>query len=90
MAPSSPVAASRRSLSRSLESWNSGVLRPQEKPRMRREGQRRRLAAERLGARARGADHGAVAAVHAVEIADRHHGAGSGPASMSRRRRARR
>ena len=51
------------------------VLRPQELPRMRREGQRRRLAAKRLGARQRGADHRAVAAMHAVEIADRHHGA---------------
>ena len=51
------------------------VLRPQEKPRMRRESERRGLAAERLGARKRGADHRAVAAMHAVEIADRHHGA---------------
>jgi hypothetical protein len=40
---------------------------------MRREGQSRGLAPERLGARASGADHRAVAAVHAVEIADRHH-----------------
>ena len=35
----------------------------------------RGLAPERLGALQRGTDHGAVAAVHAVEIADRHHGA---------------
>ena len=51
------------------------VLRPQEKPRMRRESQRRGLAAERLGARQGRPDHRAVAAMHAVEIADRHHGA---------------
>ena len=75
MAPSSPVAASRRSLSRSLDKLEQRVLRPQEQPRMRREGQRRGLAPERLGALERGADHGAVAAMHAVEIADRHHGA---------------
>ena len=84
MAPSSPVAASRRNLSRSLESWNSGVLRPQEQPRMRREGQRRGLAAERLGALERGADHGAMAAMHAVEIADRHHGAVQRPLDAMR------
>ena len=51
------------------------VLRAQEHARMRRERQRRRLAAERLGALERGADHGAVAAMHAVEVADRHHAA---------------
>ena len=51
------------------------VLRAQEKPRMRRKGQRRGRAAQRLGALERGADHGAVTAMHAVEIADRHHGA---------------
>src|SRR5665213_1444731 len=51
------------------------VLRPQEQPRMRREGQSRGLAPERLGACASGADHSAMAAVHAVEIADRHNGA---------------
>ena len=51
------------------------VLRPQEKPRVRREGQSRRGAAEFLGALQRGADHGAVATMDAVEIADRHHGA---------------
>ncbi len=48
---------------------------------MRREGQRRSLAAERTGALERGADHGAMAAMHAVEIADRHHGAGQRAAS---------
>ena len=53
-----------------------GLLRPQEQPRVRREGQRRGLAAERPGALQRGADHRAMAAMHAVEIADRHHGAG--------------
>ena len=37
---------------------------------MRLEGQRRRRPAERPGARERGRDHGAVAAMHAVEIAD--------------------
>jgi two-component system chemotaxis response regulator CheY len=42
---------------------------------VRREGQGRGLAAERLGSAERGADHRAVAAVHAVEIANRHHGA---------------
>ena len=59
-------------LARELE---QRVLRPQEQPRVRREGQRRRLALERAGALERGADHRAVAAVHAVEIADRQHGA---------------
>ena len=53
-----------------------GLLRPQEQPRVRREGQCRRLAAERTGALERGPDHRAMAAMHAVEIADRHHGAG--------------
>ena len=43
---------------------------------MRRKGQRRRLPAERARARQRRADHGAVAAMNAVEIADRHHRAG--------------
>ena len=52
------------------------LLRLKEQPRMRREGQRRGLAAELARALERSADHGAVAAVHAVEIADRHHGAG--------------
>ena len=42
---------------------------------MRREGQGRHLALERAGALERGADHRAVAAMHAVEIADRQHGA---------------
>ena len=52
-----------------------GVLRAEEGARMRGEGERRRLAPELVGARAGGPDHGAVAAVHAVEIADRNHGA---------------
>src|SRR5690348_848641 len=42
---------------------------------MREERQRRGLAAQRLGARQRRVDHGAMAPVHPVEIADRHHGA---------------
>ena len=46
------------------------LLRPEEAARMRLEGQRRRRPAERQGARARGRDHGAVAAMHTVEIAD--------------------
>jgi hypothetical protein len=37
---------------------------------MRLEGQRCRFAPEGFGARKRGRDHGAVAAMHAVEIAD--------------------
>ena len=37
---------------------------------MRLEGQRRRRPAERRGALLRGRDHGLVAAMHAVEIAD--------------------
>ncbi len=65
------------------------VLRPQEQPRMRREGQGRGLAAERPGSLKRGADHGAVAAVHAVEIADRHHGAVQRPDIDGRRAVAR-
>src|SRR6185437_10415407 len=59
-------------LARKLE---QRVLGPQEKPWMRREGQSRGLAPKRLGARAGGADHGAMAPMYAVEIADRHHGA---------------
>jgi len=49
MAPSSPVAASRRSRSRRWKA-EQRVLRPQEKPRVRREGQSRRGTAEFLGA----------------------------------------
>ncbi len=49
------------------------ILRPQEQSRMRRKGQSRGLAAELARAFKRSPDHGAVAAVHAVEIADRHH-----------------
>ena len=60
-------------LARKLE---QRLLRPEEAARMRRKGQGRRLASERAGARARRLDHRAVAAVHAVEIADRHHRAG--------------
>ena len=48
---------------------------PEEAARMRLEGERRGRPAERLGARARGRDHGAVAAMHAVEIADGDDGA---------------
>ena len=55
------------------------LLRPEKPARMRREGQRRRRPPERAGARQRRPDHGAVAAVDAVEIADRHHGAGKRP-----------
>ncbi len=44
--------------------------------RMRLEGQHRRGPAELGRQRLRPADHGLVAAVHAVEIADRHHGPG--------------
>ena len=64
-------------LARQLE---QRVLRPQEQPRMRREGQSRGLAPERLRAFLRCSDDGAVAAVHAVEIADRHHRAMQRPA----------
>ena len=46
------------------------LVRIEEGARMRLEGQRRRRPAQRLGAANGGADHGAVAAVHAVEIAD--------------------
>src|SRR5215471_14167914 len=42
---------------------------------MRLEGERRRFPPERLGARQRRRDHGAVAAMHAVEIADGDDGA---------------
>ena len=51
-------------------SRNSGSFGIEEGARMRLEGQRRRRPAQRLGAADGGADHGAVAAVHAVEIAD--------------------
>ncbi len=54
-------------LARKLE---QRVLRPQELSRVRREGERRSLAVELSRSCARGVDHGAVAAVHAVEIAD--------------------
>ena len=50
-------------------------VRAKEFARVRLEGERGSGSAERLGARQRRRDHGAVAAVHAVEIADRHHGA---------------
>ena len=75
MAPSSPLAASRRSLLRSLESWNSVSC---GRKNSRGCGVKVSAAALRPSALARlkrGADHRAVAAVHAVEIADRHHGA---------------
>ena len=75
IAPSSPVAASSRSLVALARELEQRVLRPQEKPRMRLEGQRRGLAGRAPRARERRADHGAMAAMHAVEIADRHHGA---------------
>ena len=51
------------------------LVRAEERARMRLEGQRRGRPAERLGARERGRDHGAVAAMHAVEIADGDDGA---------------
>ncbi len=86
-APSSPVAASRRSLSRSLESWNSVSC---GRRNSRGCGAKVKAAALRpslAGAREGGADHGAVAAMHAVEIADRHHGAVQRP-DIDRARRA--
>src|SRR5262245_14191539 len=52
------------------------VLRPQEKSRMWRERQGRRLAAKRPGARQRCANDGAMTPMNAVEVADRHHRAG--------------
>ena len=52
------------------------VLRAQELARVWREGKRRRLAVELSGARPCGVDHRAVAAVHAVEIANSDDGAG--------------
>ena len=51
------------------------VVRPQHLARVGLEGDRDRPAAERLRARDRRVDHGAVTAMHAVEIADRRHGA---------------
>ena len=51
------------------------LVRPEEAARVRLEGERRGRPAERLGALQRSRDHGAVAAVHAVEIADGDHGA---------------
>ncbi len=50
----------------------------EEGARMRLEGQRRRRPAQRPGPIQRCADHGAVAAMHAVEIADGDHGATQG------------
>ena len=55
------------------------LLGAEETPRMRVEGKRRRLAAERPGTRAGGVDHRAVAAMDAVEITDRDDGASQGP-----------
>ncbi len=55
------------------------LLRPEKLPRMRREGERGRRPLQAAARAQRGADHGAVAAMHAVEIADRHHGAGERP-----------
>ena len=85
MAPSSPLAANRRSLSRSLESWNSVSC---GRKKIRGCGVKVSAAALRPSALARverGADHRAVAAVHAVEIADRHHGAVQRPDVAMRR-----
>ena len=50
----------------------------EEGARMRLEGQRRRRPAQRPGQIQRRADHGAMAAMHAVEIADGDHGATQG------------
>ena len=52
------------------------LARIEESARMRLEGQRRRRASERAGAPDGGCDHGAMAAVHALEIAHRHDRAG--------------
>ena len=49
------------------------LVRRKECPRMRLEGEHRGRAAEPPRARHRGADHRAMAAMHALEIADRNH-----------------
>ena len=75
MAPESPVAANRRSLAVSSVSRNSGSC---GRKKLRGWGSKVRAAAgppERPGAAARRRDHGAVAAMHAVEIADGDDGA---------------
>ncbi len=74
-APSSPVAASRRSLSRSLDSWNSVSCGRRNRRGCGVKVKCRGLAPERLRALLRCSDDGTMTAVHAVEIADRHHGA---------------
>ena len=51
------------------------LVRPKHRARMRLEGEHRGLAGELAPARQRDVDDGAVAAVHPLEIADRHHGA---------------
>ena len=85
IAPSRPVAANRRSLARVVGETEQRLVRPEERARMRLEGQRRGRPAERLRTRLRRRDHGAVAAMHAVEIADRDHGAARAPAGSARR-----
>ena len=54
------------------------LVRLEDGARMRLEGQHRGLAPERAGAPQRHVDHGAMAAVDAFEIADRHHRAPEG------------
>jgi hypothetical protein len=56
-----------------LKQW---ILRTQEQAGMRRESERRSLAAEHGCAFAGGADHGAMTAMDPVEIADGHDGPG--------------
>ena len=70
-----------------------GLVRAEERARMRLEGEHRRRPVRRLGALHRRADHRAVAAMHAVEIADGDHrpdqpveAGQSGPRRARRRR----
>jgi hypothetical protein len=57
-----------------------GFLGPQEQSRVRCERQRRHLPLELARALERRADHRTMAAMDAIEITDRNHGAGKGPA----------
>ena len=72
-APSSPVAVQKAQFVAFVAELEQRVLRPQEKSRMRRKGQRCRLPAKSACTRQGRAYDGAMTAMNTVEIADRHH-----------------
>ena len=66
-----PRAGEQPQLRRLGRQPEQGLVRPEEHPRMRLEGERQRRRAESARPRSRRIDHRAMAAMHAIEVADR-------------------